>query len=81
MLVVGSSWPHVKHLADYKSLHVLFVVLDCLALILITHVFYQINDDYICTNLFMIHLDSQDDCDDSIQIDSYFLGAQKRLDS
>ena len=30
---------------------------------------------------FMIHLDSQDDCDDSIQLDSYFLGAQKRLDS
>ena len=30
---------------------------------------------------FMIHLDSQDDCDDSTQLDSYFLGAQKRLDS
>ena len=30
---------------------------------------------------FMIHLDSQDDCDNSIQLDSYFLGAQKRLDS
>ena len=29
----------------------------------------------------MIHLDSQDDCDDSIQLNSYFLGAQKRLDS
>ena len=30
---------------------------------------------------FMIHLDSQADCDDSIQLNSYFLGAQKRLDS
>ena len=29
----------------------------------------------------MVHLDSQDDCDDSIQLDSYFLGAQKRFDS
>ena len=30
---------------------------------------------------FVIHLDSQDGCDDSTQLDSYFLGAQKRLDS
>ena len=28
-----------------------------------------------------VHLDSQAGCDDSIQLNSYFLGAQKRLDS
>ena len=30
---------------------------------------------------FMIHLDSQAGCDDSTQLNSYFLGAQKILDS
>ena len=29
----------------------------------------------------MIHLDSQEGCDDSIQLNSYFLGAQKGADS
>ena len=45
---------------------------------------YVVNTPYIAEvdryTTFAIH-DSQDDCDDSTQLDSYFLGAQKRFDS